>query len=425
MSKYLIEGGRRLEGEIAVQGSKNATLPIMAACVLNSAENILHNVPDILDVQIMAEILTSIGCTVRREGSDLYINSEGINSNVVCERLVSQMRSSIVLLGALASRLDNVQFSYPGGSDIGYRPIDIHLKGLCDLGAQITKERGYIFVTSDNLHGKNIVLDYPSVGATESLILASIFSNGYTNISNAAKEPEIIDLQNFLLGMGAKVGGAGTNNIYIDGVQKLHGCEYTIMPDRIALGTYLCAVHITGGKVMLKNLESEDNLTILDTIKAPHYKLLESGLKIRNLPGRAMVESTGIVQPISSIVTQPYPGFPTDLQNPFLSMLSVAKGSSFVKETIFDSRFKFISQIARMGANIRAEGSLAVVTGVGKLSGAKVYAEDLRGGAALVLAALAAEGKSEVVDTRHIDRGYEKMAELLADVGACIKRVDY
>ncbi len=416
MGRYLIGGGNRLNGEVRLQGSKNASLPIMAASVLNGGVSILHNVPDIEDVRNMKKILISIGCKIYSEKNTLTIDSSSLNNCEVSEDLVSKMRSSVMLMGALISKFKKAKFSYPGGCEIGLRPIDIHIKGLKALGALIEEEHGYILIDGSRLKSASVLLNYPSVGATENLILASIFNKGVTSIHNAAKEPEIIDLQNYLNTMGARVYGAGTNNIYIEGVEKLHDCEYFIMPDRVVLATYLCALNITGGKICIK----QGNL---DSIKSPYYKLIESGMKIKSYTDEITAISEQRLQPIDTIITQPYPGFPTDMQPLFTSMLTYADGTSIVKETVFENRYKYISQLMRMGADVKIDGRLAIIKGVRKLSGAKVYSQDLRGGAALVIAALGAEGYSMVEDVSYIERGYENLPEMMSGLGADIRYI--
>jgi len=417
MSKYIVQSCEKLEGDLTIQGAKNAALPIMAACVLSGQETILHNVPDILDVRIMVKILTSVGCIIKREGTQISIDSRGLTSNLVSEQLVSQMRSSIMLMGALIAKQKIVQFSFPGGCDIGLRPIDIHLKGLKDLGASVREEHGYIIVDGTHIHAESIILDYPSVGATENLILAAVFAQGVTSISNAAKEPEIVDLQNFLNAAGARVYGAGTNTVYVEGVSKLSGCEYTIMPDRIVAGTMLCAANLIGGRVFFRDMP-------LDIIKAAAFKLAEAGMDIRAVKGGITASATGEGKAIPTIITQPYPGFPTDLQSPFAAMLSKADGISVIKETVFENRFKYTVQLARMGAKIKTEDRIAIITGVKKLMSATVYAEDLRGGAALILAGLAAEGETTVENASHINRGYDDLTGQFARLGAQVALVE-
>ena len=417
MGRYIVNGMKRLEGEITVQGSKNASLPIMAASLLCGGQTVLHNIANIEDVKIMKQILSTLGCKIRCENNSLIIDSSCLSSNVVSDKLVSKMRSSVMLMGALLAKNKYSEFSMPGGCEIGLRPIDLHIKGLKSLGAKIREEHGYIIIDGTELSAANVMLNYPSVGATENIMLASVFIKGVTSISNAAKEPEIIDLQNFLNKMGARVYGAGSNTIYIEGVEKLHGCEYDISCDRIVTGTYLCATHLAGGKVFLRN-------ATLENIKSAYYKLVESGLKIKSFSNGVLAESDGVVQAIDSIVTQPYPGFPTDLQPLFTAMLTKAKGTSIINETVFENRYKFTSQLARMGANIKIEGRIAIVNGVEKLSGATVYSQDLRGGASLVLAALASQGRSVIEDTIHIERGYDNFVSTLKSIGADIKSMN-
>lgn len=400
MARYIIRGKRKINGVLRVQGAKNAALPIMAASILNGAETVLHNVPRIKDVQIMKQILVSIGCAVNCEGSTLIINSSGLNGGWVSEKLVSKMRSSLMLIGALIARMRKSSFSYPGGCDIGLRPIDLHLKTLQQLGVSITKDHGYLHFDAENIHCDSVVLDFPSVGVTENIMLASVFTKGITTIVNAAKEPEIVDLQYFLNAMGARVYGAGTNTIYVEGVSRLYPVEYSIMQDRIVSGTYLCALNMCGGELYLPGCKME-------YLKAPYYKLIESGCEFCQYKDGIIAKSTGIPRPIKSIVTMPYPSFPTDLQPQFVSMLSVANGVSVVNETVFENRYKYASQIVRMGAKIDVQDRIAIVTGVDELSSATVYAQDLRGGAAIVLAALRANGTSTVENVVHIERGYE------------------
>jgi len=418
MGKYIINGSNRLEGEVTLQGSKNAALPIMAACVLCPEEVVLHNVPDISDVNIMKKILTSVGCFVKTEGNTLIIDSSLLTTGTVSESLVSKMRSSIILLGSILARNKETRFSYPGGCDIGLRPIDMHLKGLKVLGAEISEEHGYIIADGNNLHSGNIHLNYPSVGATENLMLASIFSKGVTTISNAAKEPEIVDLQYFLNAMGARVYGAGTNTVYVEGVEKLHGCSYTIMSDRIVSPTYMCAVNMCGGDVFIRG-------AALEHIKSPYYKLIESGLDVGVNRDGIRVKGKGKVDNLDSIISMPYPGFPTDLQPIFTAMLTLADGTSIINETVFENRYRFTSQLKRMGADIKIEGRIALIRGVDNLSATKVYSEDLRGGAALTLAALSANGRSVVEDVEYIQRGYEDFHGNLSSLGADIRYIPY
>ncbi|MFZ7120419.1 MAG: UDP-N-acetylglucosamine 1-carboxyvinyltransferase [Eubacteriaceae bacterium] len=416
MSKYIVTGGNRLNGEVTIQGSKNAALPILAASVLNQNVSIIRNVPNIHDVDIMIKILKSIGCDIKKDDNTLIVDSSNVSSVEVSESLVREMRSSIILLGALLSKHKETIFSYPGGCDIGLRPIDIHLKGLRKLGAEIKESHGYIYCRANKLYGNSITLDYPSVGATENLMLAASLAEGNTIIRNAAKEPEIIDLQNFLNAMGAKISGAGTSVINIIGVNKLESVDYSVISDRIVAGTYIVASCITGGDILLKNVK-------IDDIRIVCSKLTEVGCSIISYDsGEIKVFSPNVLQPIESLITLPHPGFPTDLQPQTLALLTVANGTSVINETIFENRYKHVPQLIRMGAKIQIEGRIAIVQGVKKLMGAVVDCSDLRGGAALVIAGLAAEGSTCIQDIYHIDRGYEKLDVNLRELGAIIHR---
>ncbi|MFZ7134021.1 MAG: UDP-N-acetylglucosamine 1-carboxyvinyltransferase [Eubacteriales bacterium] len=416
MSKYIVTGGNKLKGEVIVQGSKNAALPILAATVLNQAESIIENVPNIHDVDIMIKILKSIGCNVKKEGNTLIVDSSKIDSVEVSESLVREMRSSIILLGAVLARHKETIFSYPGGCDIGLRPIDIHLTGLRKLGAQVKESHGYIYCRADRLLGSNISLDYPSVGATENIMLAASLAEGETILRNAAKEPEINDLQNFLNAMGAKIHGAGTSIINIQGVKKLNPVRYSVISDRIAAGTYIVASCITGGEIILKNIDIED-------IRIVCSKLSETGCNIESYDsGEIIIHSPKKILPIESLITLPHPGFPTDMQAQVVALLTVAKGTSIINETIFENRFKHVPQLIRMGAKIKIEGRIAIIQGVDRLMGTIVDSSDLRGGAALVIAGLRADGVTTVENIFHIDRGYEKFHDNLKSLGADIIR---
>lgn len=413
MQRYIINGGCKLYGTINVQGAKNAALPILAASILNNGINIIHNIPHITDVTTMIDILSGLGCHIKSEGKTLTIDSSVLNSTHVNDELVSLMRSSIILLGALLSKNEEVIFSYPGGCSIGRRPIDIHLKALRQMGAEISELCGYIVCKASKLKGTDITLDFPSVGATENIILASVKAEGQCIIRNAAKEPEIIDLQGYLNSMGAKVQGAGTDTIRIEGVSKLSDSEYYIMKDRIVAGTYMAACNMTGGDITLKGINKEDLGSIYPV-------LLSTGAILENENDSVRIKSDGNVLPIDRLTTMPYPGFPTDMQPQIITMLCIANGVSIVKETIFENRFRYIAQLQKMGADIITEGNSAVIKGVKNLHGAKVYAEDLRAGAALILAALKAHGKSEVYGVNFVKRGYDNIEGTLSSVGADI-----
>lgn len=417
MSKYIIEGGKKLAGEIAIRGAKNSVLPILAATVLNNNTNTIFNVPEIRDLKVMIKILKSVGCKVNRLDDMVTVDSRTLDTVRIPEELVREMRSSIILMGAMLSRCQEVEVSYPGGCEIGPRPIDFHLKALKELGAEIKESHGFIYCKGNNLKGADIQLDYPSVGATENIMLAAIKAKGTTIIRNAAKEPEIMDLQNYLNAMGGKIYGAGTSIIRIDGVDNLSSVEHTIIPDRIVAGTYMAASGITGGEIVLKNIE-------VDHIQSIIAKLREAGCLIYNNCTNLKIIGPKTPTPIESLQTIPYPGFPTDMQAQIMSLLTMANGTSIITETIFENRFKHVPELVRMGANIKTIGNVAIIKGVGELTGAKVTAKDLRGGASLLLAGLAAKGSTIIDNVHHIDRGYEKLEENLTAIGANINRIE-
>ncbi|MEG6565491.1 UDP-N-acetylglucosamine 1-carboxyvinyltransferase [Thermoanaerobacterium saccharolyticum] len=413
--KYVIKGGNRLKGEVRINGAKNSVLPILAATLLNKGVSILHSCPRLKDVYSMIEILRYLGCAVELDGEDIIVDSSGIIDYHIPDRLMRTMRSSIFLMGALVARNNIAQISFPGGCDIGHRPIDLHIKSLKKLGISIDESYGFINCESKSICGNEIHLDIPSVGATENIMLAASMADGTTVIGNAAKEPEIEDLQNFLNSMGAKISGAGTNTIVIRGVKELHDTEYTIIPDRIVAGTYLIATAITKGEVVIKNVIKRHIDSLLS-------KLNECGFKVSHGNDFIKLNSTGRAKAVDMIITLPYPGFPTDLQAQMVSLLATADGTSIITETIFDNRFKYTEELVRMGADIKVDGRIAVVKGVDKLTGTNVVAKDLRGGAALVLAGLGAIGTTIVEDIEHIDRGYEDFSENLKNLGADIER---
>lgn len=415
MSQFYIKGGLPLKGEVEVHGAKNAVLPILAAVILNESESIIHNVPNLKDVRTMILILESMGCTIKREKNTLIVDSSSIHTNEVPEDLVREMRSSIILLGAILARHKQAKFSYPGGCDIGLRPIDLHLKSLKALGAEVKESHGYIYCKSSKLKGAHIQLDYPSVGATENIMLAASLAEGITIIRNAAKEPEIHDLQEFINEMGGKVKGAGSNTIIIEGVKKLNKVEYTIMPDRIVAGTLAVATAITQGEVVLKNAQIEHIRSVIS-------KLVEAGCTIYEEKKNIIVKAPEKLIAIETIRTLPYPGFPTDMQAQMMALMTVAEGISIFTETIFENRYKHAAQLIRMGANIKIDGRVAIVEGVKKLTATRVSAMDLRGGAALVLAGLIAEGETIVENIYHVDRGYDRFENCLQSLGASIVR---
>jgi len=416
MYMFEVEGRRPLRGTVRASGAKNAVLPIMAAAVMAGSPCVLHNSPDLSDVRTMSKILEGLGATVERtsDGS-LVIDPTTIDSHVVDEMLMRQVRSSIFLMGPLLARMGKVQVSYPGGCDIGQRPIDLHIKGLKALGASVEEKHGHIIAERLRWEGIDIHLDIPSVGATENIMMGACLADGVTIIRNAAKEPEIVDLQTFLNAMGAKVRGAGTDVIRIEGVEKLHGAEHTIMPDRIEVGTLMIGAVITGGEVTVENAVAEH-------VQALTSKLREIGAEVHFNGHGITVRGKGRPR-ATDVKTLPYPGFPTDMQPQIMALLSIADGTSVITETIFDSRFKQAEELGRMGAKIRREGRTAIIKGVPALSGAMVEATDLRSGASLVLAGLSAEGKTVVRGIHNIDRGYERFEEKLESLGASVKRV--
>ena len=415
MDKYIINGGNRLCGKIRIQSAKNSVLPILAATVLTDEKVTILNVPDITEVRNMLRILGCLGCRAQFDGNNVTIDSSSAVSYEIPRTLAHELRSSVFLLGSVVSRFRKAKIAYPGGCDIGLRPIDLHLKGLKRLGVRIDEHNGYISCECDVLKGNEIMLDCPSVGATENIMLAAVTAEGTTIIKNAAREPEIEDLQNFLNSVGAKVKGAGSGTIVIDGVKKLGGGVYQPIADRIEAGTFLIAAAMCGGEVDLIGANGEMLSSLL-------HKLYENGCKIDAKDDKISIVSDRCLRSVKSVETQPYPGFPTDLQAQMTALCAVSKGSSVITENLFETRFKFVPELRKMGADITVADRCAFVRGVSRLRGATVIAQDLRGGAALVLAALAAEGKSEVLDISHIDRGYSGLEYKLRAVGGDIVR---
>ena len=414
MLKYIIKGGNKLEGEVKISGSKNASLPIIAATILNSGKSTLYNVPNIHDTQMMFEILKKLGGKIEKKNNKIIIDTSKINKYEIPDDLMRQMRSSVILVGGLLGKHRKATFSYPGGCDIGARPIDLHLKNFEKLGINITKNYGNISCKCDKIMGEKIDLDFPSVGATENLMLASVLGEGITIITNAAREPEIIDLQNFLNKMGAKIIGAGTSQIEIEGVKSLKDISYNIMPDRIEAGTFLCATAITSGKAKLTNLNPEYIIPVIT-------KLEEAGCKIKTDKDSIEIVAPKRLKAIN-IKTMPYPGFPTDLQSLISTTLTIARGTSVIIENIFENRYKYMQELNRMGAKTSVEGKTAIIKGVRKLYGAKVKATDLRGGASMVIAGLAAKGITTVENIEYILRGYENFEKKLNALNANIRK---
>lgn len=417
MEKYIINGGNKVSGEVSIYGAKNAVLPILAATVIGGNKSTLFNVPNLRDVRIMENILISLGCNVQRIGNTMVVDSSSLSEIVVPEDLVREMRSSIILMGAILARSGEVIVSYPGGCEIGPRPIDLHIKALRSMGVEIEESHGLLHCKSKGLKGCDIQLDYPSVGATENIILAGVRAEGITLIRNAAREPEIIDLQNYLNKAGAKVSGAGTSIIRIEGVKTFKDLSHSIIPDRIVAGTFMTIAAITGGDIIINDI-------VVEHIQSIIAKLKETGAAIYTNGNSVKVLGPKRVNSIEMIQTLPYPGFPTDMQAQIMSLLSIGNGTSIISETVFENRFKHAEELSRMGANIKTFGKVAVINGVKELTGAKTTAKDLRGGAALVLAGLVANGTTEVKDIYHIERGYEDFHLRLRDLGADIIKIE-
>lgn len=418
MAKYIIEKSGPLQGEIEISGSKNAVLPIMAAAILAHGECEIMDVPALRDVDVMCRLLESIGSKIQEDYANniVKINTETIIDDEAPYELVQRMRASILAMGPLLARIGHARVALPGGCPIGARPIDLHLKGFQALGAVIEQGHGYVEAHAEKLVGGKVYLDFPSVGATENIMMAASVAEGLTIIENAAEEPEIVDLANFLNKMGAKVKGAGTDTIRIEGVPSLHGTKHAVIPDRIETGTFMLAAAITRGDVLIKNVVS-------DHVKPVIAKLLECGVVVEDTDEGLRIR--GDVNPLISadIKTMPYPGFPTDMQPLFMAFLATVKGPSVVVETVFENRFMHVGELNRMGAEIKIEGRSAIITGERSLQGAQVICTDLRAGAAMVLAGFMAEGVTELSEIYHLDRGYSLFAEKFRSIGANIRRV--
>lgn len=414
MGRYVIKGGNKIDGKIKIESAKNSVLPLLAGAILTDEKVVIKDCPKIKDVLNMLKILNSIGVKSEFSGGDLTVDASGINGYTLPALLTGELRSSVFMLGALISRTKKAVISYPGGCDIGLRPIDIHIKGLRKLGVLITETGGELICSSDIIKGGEIYLDFPSVGATENLMLGAVFCKGETIIKNAAKEPEIIDLMRFLNSMGGEIYGGGTATITVKGVKKLHGTVYKPMPDRIEAGTFLVAAAITGGEIEISGVKAENISSLI-------HKLCDNTCKITTNNDIIHLKSSGVRKSFD-IETNPYPGFPTDLQAQMTTLATVSEGTSVITENIFEMRFKFARELVKMGADIKIFGKTAVVSGVKKLHGAQVRAEDLRGGASLVLAGLCAEGKTVVTDIGHIERGYLSFDKKLSMLGVDIKK---
>ena len=416
MEKYIINGGNKLYGSVKIQSAKNSVLPILAATVLADEKVEILNIPQISDVKNMVKILACLGCKTVYDGENIIIDSSSADCFEIPSALARELRSSVFLLGAVISRFHSAKIAYPGGCDIGLRPVDLHLNGLKRLGVQISEKNGYINCKCDKLRGNEIMLDCPSVGATENIMLAAVKAEGTTIIKNAAREPEIEDLQIFLNRIGAKISGAGSGTIRIDGVSKLYGCEYNPIPDRIEAGTFLIGTAMCGGEITVEGIYPE-------IISSLIHKLTENGCKIHINDDKIILENHSVLTSVKSVETRPYPGFPTDLQAQYTALCCICNGQSIITENLFETRFKYVPELRKMGADITVIDRNAFVRGVEKFKGATVVAYDLRGGAALVLASLAGEGSSEVLGISHIDRGYGSFEYKLRALGADIVRV--
>lgn len=415
MAKLIIHGGEKLSGEVEISGSKNASLPCIIATLLTEEACILHNVPQLEDVKTICSLLKDLGKKVELKKNTVLVKPGDNLRPFAPYELVSKMRASMLVMGPLLVRMKKAKVSLPGGCAIGSRPINLHLQGLTQLGANISIEEGYVLLTASKLKGAKIVFDSPSVGATENLMMTASLVEGKTVIENAAGEPEVVDLANFLNQMGARINGAGTRTVEIFGIDKLNGAEHTIIPDRIETGTFLLAGAITSGKITLRKVIPEHLELLLN-------KLREAGVKVSQDKESISVSRDKEIKPVD-IETLPYPGFPTDMQAQWMALMSIAEGKSIIRETIFENRFLHVGELQRMGAKIEVKGNTAVVEGVKNLSAAPVKATDLRASAALVLAGLVAEGKTEISEIYHLERGYENIVAKLRQLGARIRTV--
>jgi len=415
MEKFIINGSKKLCGVVTTSKAKNSYLAILAGCILSSGVVTLHECPDLEDINTMTEIIKNLGCVVEKRVKDLIIDCKNVNKFEIPKDLATKIRSSIFLLGSILGRLGQAIVCYPGGCDIGARPIDLHLKGLKALNVDINEKYGIIRCVTKKLRGNDIHLDFPSVGATENIMMAGVLAKGTTKIYNSAKEPEIVDLQNFLNKMGAKISGAGTDTIVIDGVEKLGDVEYLPMEDRIIAGTYLLAVSACGGDLTVKNVDFKNIYSLIS-------KLKNSGLEVTLKSDSIRLKAFSRPQTFSKIETMPYPGFPTDLQPQSMVLEAVSVGTCVINENLFETRLKHVPELIKMGANIITKDRVAIVTGVEKLFGAEVNCTDLRAGAALTIAGLVAEGQTIVNNIHNIDRGYERLDEVFNSLGADVKR---
>ncbi|MBW2060008.1 MAG: UDP-N-acetylglucosamine 1-carboxyvinyltransferase [Deltaproteobacteria bacterium] len=418
MDKMIIDGGERLEGEVTISGAKNAALPIMAATLLADGTSVLENIPDLRDIRTIAELLRRLGAQVDLDSGRAEINTSPVNNLIAPYDLVRTMRASVLVLGPLLARHGRAQVSLPGGCAIGTRPINLHLKGLAAMGAEITLEHGYVKAKapSQGLQGAEIFLDLPTVTGTENLLMAAVLAEGTTVLRNAAREPEISDLAGALSAMGAQIEGSGTDVITVQGVKSLEAMSYNVMPDRIEAGTFMVAAGVTHGRITMRQVP-------LATLTTVENRLRQAGLTFDRQGEDAVVVTGPAVINSVDVKTEPYPGFPTDMQAQFMALMCLASGLSVITETVFDNRFIHVDELKRMGADIRLSGNTAIVEGLPSLLGAPVMATDLRASASLVLAGLAAKGQTELSRVYHLDRGYERIEEKLSALGARIRRI--
>ena len=415
MDKLLIEGGARLTGEVAISGAKNAALPILCAALLTAEPVTFTNVPQLNDIGTLLELLGQMGVKIARAGDTVTLDASGLNNPVAPYEMVKTMRASILVLGPLVARCGEARVSLPGGCAIGARPVDQHIKGLQAMGAEVRVEHGYVHAKVPRLKGARLFTDMVTVTGTENLMMAAALADGETVIENAAREPEVVDLANCLVAMGAQISGAGSDVIRIRGVERLHGATHRIMPDRIETGTYLCAAAVTGGSVRLTGTSSSYLDAVID-------KLMDAGCEVVSERDAIRLSAPARLNAVS-LRTAPYPAFPTDMQAQFMAINCVANGVAMIRETIFENRFMHAVELQRLGADIRIDGNTAVVQGVAKLEGATVMATDLRASASLVVAGLVAEGETTIERIYHLDRGYERLEEKLAALGAKVRRL--
>ena len=414
MNIWRIDGGSRLEGALSVQGSKNAVLPIMAASVVTGAETELEGVPDLRDVEATLRILRHLGCRAEREGSRVYIDSRGMDRCDVPHTLMRELRSSVIFLGAILARCGEASLSLPGGCELGPRPVDLHLEALRALGARILERGGDIVCQASALRGADVVLPFPSVGATENAMLCALAAEGETVVHNAAREPEIVDLQRYLRALGAQVRGAGTSTVIVSGMQPKVYVHHRIVPDRIAASTLLCACAASGGDILLQNAHPSHFLTVLDSLSEAGCDIITKSTEVR-------LRSDGRLIAPRPVVTRPYPGFPTDAQPPLMAACLKARGTTVFTENIFAGRYRHVEELRRLGADVTIAGRVAYISGVDALTGAVLTAGDLRGGAAMVVAALSADGPSTIYDEGFIERGYDHLDQALASLGASVR----